>query len=63
VRPVGEGVGQEVERVETDVRRLLDHRPRRLLPLVPFRRHGPHDVGREPVYPGPDLELVLVELE
>ena len=43
--------------------RLLDDRPRELLPLVPLVGGGPHDVLGEVVDPLLDLLLVLVELE
>ena len=60
---VREGVRDEVERVQADLRRLLDDRPRGLLPLVPLVGGRTDDVLGEVVDPLLDLELVLVESE
>ena len=60
---IGERVGAELHRVEADLGRLLDDRPRRLLPLVPLVGGGADDVLGEVVDPLLDLELVLVEVE
>ena len=60
---VGEELGEALEAVEPDLRRLLDHRPRRLLALVPLVSGGAHDVGGEAVHPIADVLLVLRELE
>ena len=56
-------LGQALVAVEADLRRLLDHRPRRLLALVPFGGGGADDVGGEAVHPVADVLLVLGELE
>ena len=55
------GVGEEVERVQADLGRLLHDRVRELLPLVPLVGGGPDDVLGEVVDPLLDRELVLVE--
>ena len=60
---VREALRDEVEGVEPVLGRLLNDRPRRLLPLVPFGAGGTDDVLGELVHPLDDLELVLVELE
>ena len=54
---------QALVAVEADLRRLLDHRPRRLLALVPLGGGGADDVGGEPVDPVADVLLVLGQLE
>ncbi len=66
VRPVlvaERRLGEEVERVEADLGRLLDDRPRELLALVPLVGGGADDVLGEVVDPLLDLQLVLVEGE
>ena len=55
--------GDEVHRVEPDLGRLLDDRPRELLLLVPLGRRRPDHVRGERVHPAPQVEVVLVELE
>ena len=60
---VGPELGQAFESVEADLGGLLDHRPRRLLALVPLRRGGPDDVLGEAVDPVAEVLLVLVQLE
>ncbi len=60
---VGPELGQPFEAVEADLGRLLDHRPGRLLALVPLGGGGPHGALGEPVDPLPDVLLVLVQLE
>ena len=60
---IGERVDREVERVEPDLRGLLDDRPRRLFALVPLVGGRPDDVGGELVHPVLDLLLLLVELQ
>ena len=55
--------GPEVERVEADLRGLLDHGPRELLALVPLGGRGPDHVGGELVQPVTELDAVLVQLE
>ena len=62
-RRVGERVGDELPRVQPDLGRLLDQRPRRLLPLVPLVGSRPDDAFGKVVDPLLDLELVLVEPE
>ena len=54
---------QALERVQPDLRRLLDHGPGGLLPLVPFRGRRPHDSLRKAVHPVTNVLLVLRELE
>ena len=60
---VGVELGERLEAVEADLRRLLDHRPRRLLALVPLGRRGAHDVRGEAVDPVADVALVVGEIE
>ena len=48
---VGPAVGEELEAVEADLRRLLDDRPGRLLARVPLGGGRAHDVGGEAVHP------------
>ena len=62
-RLVGPELGQRLEAVEADLRRLLDHRPGRLLALVPLGGRRPDDLLGEPVDPLADVLLVLVQLE
>ena len=50
-----ERVGHEVEGVQADLGRLLDDRPRELLPLVPLVGDGANDVLGEVVDPFLDL--------
>ena len=54
---------QPLVSVEPDLRRLGDHRPRRLLALVPLGRGRADDVRCEPVHPVADVLLVLGQLE
>ncbi len=55
--------GEEVERVEADLRGLLDHRPGELLALVPLgRRRADHVLG-ERVHPLLQLDVVGPEVE
>ena len=56
-------LGQALVAVEADLRGLLDHRPRRLLALVPFGGRRADDVGGEAVDPVADVLLVLGQLE
>ena len=51
------------EAVEADLGGLLDHRPGRLLALVPLGGGGPDDALGEAVDPVADVLLVLVQLE
>ena len=60
---VGEELGDALEAVEADLRGLLDHRPGRLLALVPLVGGGADDVLGEAVDPVADVLLVLGELE
>ena len=60
---VGEELRHALEAVEADLRGLLDHRPRRLLALVPLVGGGADDVLGEAVDPVADVLLVLRELE
>ena len=60
---VEEALGDEVERVQADPGRLLDDRPRGLLPLVPLVAGGSDHVLGEVVHPLLDLQLVFVEIE
>src|SRR5205807_196033 len=57
-RGVSPELGDALEAVEADLRRLLDHRPRRLLALVPLRGGRAHDLLREAVDPLADVALV-----
>ena len=57
---VAEELAQRFEAVEADLGRLLDHRPGRLLALVPFRRGGTDDALGEAVHPLLDVLLVLI---
>src|SRR4051812_35385635 len=58
---VGPELGDRLEAVEPDLRRLLDHRPGRLLLLVPLCGSRPNDPVGEPVDPVADVLLVLVQ--
>ena len=60
---VGPELAQRFEAVEADLGGLLDHRPGRLLALVPLRGGGPDDALGEAVHPLADVLLVLVQLE
>ena len=60
---VGPAVGEELEAVQADLRRLLDDRPGRLLALVPLGRGRAHDVGGEAVHPVAQVPLLLVQVE
>ena len=60
---VGAELGERLEAVEADLRRLLDDRPRRLLALVPLGGGRADDVLGEAVDPVADVLLVLAELE
>ena len=60
---VGEELRDALESVEADLRGLLDHRPGRLLALVPFVGGGADDVLGEAMDPVADVLLVLGELE
>ena len=59
--PVGsaQNCGEELEAVQADLGRLLDHRPGGLLALVPFGGGRAHDVGGEAVHPVAQVPLVL----
>src|SRR5258708_19725372 len=48
-------LGEEIERVQADLRRLLQDRPRRLLALVPLRGGGPDHPPAQPLHPLPHL--------
>ncbi len=56
-------VGEELERVETNVRSLLDDRVGELLLVVPLLAGRAKDVLGEVVDPLLDLQLVFVERE
>src|SRR5439155_507386 len=56
-------LGEEVERVQPDLGRLLDDGPGELLPLVPLVGRRPHHGLGEIVNPLLDLQLILVQLE
>ena len=60
---VGPELGDPLEAVEADLGRLLDHRPGRLLALVPLGRGRAHHALGEPVNPVADVLLVVGELE
>jgi hypothetical protein len=55
--------GEEVDRVQPDLRGLLDDLPGGLLALVVLVRRGAYDVLGELVHPLLQLELVLGEVE
>ncbi len=54
---------EEVERVEPDLRCLLEDRPGRLLALVPLLGSGAHDVAGELVHPVAHLPDVVGQVE
>src|SRR5258708_22735466 len=56
-------LGEEIERVQADLRRLLQDRPRRLLALVPLRGGGPDHVPGEPVHPVAHLAHARIQVE
>src|SRR5664280_477668 len=60
---VQEGGGDELEGVQPDLGRLLDDRPRGLLPLIPLVGGGADHVLREVVHPLLELQLILVEVQ
>ena len=60
---ISKTAGDEVERVQPNLSRLLDDRPRRLLPLVPLVSRRSQDILGELVDPLDHLQLVLVHLE
>jgi hypothetical protein len=60
---VAEGVSDEIERVQADPSGLLDDRPRRLFPLVPFVGGGADHPSGKVVHPRLDLQLIVVQLE
>ena len=57
------GLGEEVEGVEADLGRLLDDRPRELLPLVPLVGGRADDLLGEVVDPLLDLLLIFVQVQ
>jgi hypothetical protein len=60
---VGPELRHRLEAVEPDLGRLGDHRPRRLLALVPLGGRRAHDLLGEAVDPVAQVALVLGELE
>ena len=62
-RWLGGLLGEQLHRVQADLGRLLDDRPRRLFAFVPFRRRRPDHVGGELVHPVPDVDEVRGQLK